>query len=181
VLHSGEPRVKLLRNPTEAICVLFTGEYEYQIDAKQRMAIPAEIRSRMSPEDEGEALYLVPGANGALWLWPERTFERLASAMEGSLLPGEEMMDLEELLFPQSRRLEIDKAGRVRLPEQMLAEYGLGQTVVILGMKDHLELRDPQQWKALRQQKLAKQAEIMRRARQALAGQNPIGGKQDRP
>ena len=161
--------------------MLFTGEYEHQIDAKQRMAIPAEVRSRMSSETDGDALYLVPGANGALWLWPEKTFERMASAMEASLLPGEEMMEFEELMFPQSRRLEIDKAGRVRLPEQMLAEFGLGQTVVILGMKDHLELRDPQQWKTLRQQKLAKQAEIMRRARQALAGQNATGGKQDRP
>jgi len=160
--------------------VLFTGEHEHTIDAKQRLAIPAEVRSRMHPELHGEALYLVPGANGALWLWPERTFERMASAMEQTLLPGEEMMEYEELLFPQSRRLEIDKAGRIRLPEQMLAEFGLGQTVIILGVKDHLELRDPAQWKAQRRQKLAKQADIMLRARAALKKHLP-GGKQDSP
>ena len=72
----------MLGNPTEAICVLFTGEYEHQIDAKQRMAIPAEVRSRMSSETDGDALYLVPGANGALWLWPEKTFERMASVVD---------------------------------------------------------------------------------------------------
>lgn len=160
--------------------MLFTGDYEHTIDAKQRLAIPSEIRSRMSPEVHGESLYLVPGANGALWLWPEKTFERMASAMEQSLLPGEEMMEFEELMFPQSRRLEIDKAGRVRIPESMLAEYGLGQTVVILGMKDHLELRDPAQWKTQRQQRLAKQAEIMVRAREAL-GRNLRGGSKDGP
>jgi MraZ protein len=160
--------------------VLFTGDYEHTIDAKQRLAIPSEIRSRMSPELQGEAFYVVPGANGSLWLWPERTFERMASAMEQSLVPGEEMMEFEELLFPQSRRLEVDKAGRVRIPEQMLQEYGLGQTVVILGMKDHLELRDPEQWKTQRQQRMAKQAEIMVRAREAL-GRNLLGGQKDSP
>ena len=160
--------------------MLFTGEYEHQIDAKQRLAIPADIRARMSTELHGEAMYLVPGANGALWLWPELTFERMASAIEQSLLPGDEMMEFEELLFPQSRRLEIDKAGRIRIPEQMLAEYSLGETVIILGVRDHLELRDPKQWKAQREQKIAKQADIMLRARQALNKQSS-GGKNDRP
>jgi MraZ protein len=148
--------------------VLFTGEYEHTIDSKQRLAIPAEIRSRMTPDIHGEAFYVVPGANGSLWLWPERTFERMTSAIENSLLPGEEMMEFEELMFPQSKLLDMDKAGRVRIPEQMLREFGLGETVTILGMKDHLELRDPQQWKSQRQQSIAKRKEIMVRARQAL-------------
>ena len=161
--------------------MLFTGEYEHTIDAKQRLAIPAEVRARMSPDLHGDAFYLVPGANGTLWLWPERTFERMASAMEESILPQQEMMELEELLFPRARRLEIDKAGRVRLPDQMLSEFGLGENVIILGVKDHLELRDPQQWKAQRQQKLSKQADIMLRARQALKRHPPDGGQKDSP
>ena len=160
--------------------MLFTGEYEHTIDAKQRLAIPAEIRSRLNPELHGEDFYIVPGANGALWLWPERTFERMASAMEHSLLPGEEMMEFEELMFPQSKRLEVDKAGRIRIPDQMLEEFGLGQTITILGMKDHLELRDPKQWQAQRQQTLAKRKEIMVRARLALK-KDLDGGEKEGP
>lgn len=160
--------------------MLFTGEYLHTIDAKQRLAIPAEIRSRLTPELHGDAFYMVPGANGSLWLWPERTFEQMASAMEQSLIPGEEMMEFEELLFPQSKRLELDKAGRVRIPEQMLEEFGLGQTIVILGMKDHLELRDPQQWQSQRMQSLAKRKEIMVRARLALR-KDLDGGEKERP
>lgn len=162
--------------------MLFTGEYEHTIDSKLRMAIPAEFRSHLEPDTLGSAFYLSPGPNGALWLWPERTFERLAGAMSSSLLPAEELMEFEELLYSQSRRLELDKAGRVRLHEQLLTEAGLGKQVVILGVKDHLELRDPEQWKMQRQQKLAKQSEIMLRARQAMStisGQGEAGGKKD--
>lgn len=161
--------------------MLFTGEYEHTIDAKQRLAIPAEIRDALDPDLHGEALYLVLGANGALWIWPERTFEQMASALEHSLVPAEEMMEFEELLFSQATRLEIDKAGRVHLPERMLQQAGLGNTVTILGVKDHLELRDPEQWKSQRQQKLAKQMEIMMRARQALGESTSGGGKKAGP
>ncbi len=157
--------------------MLFTGEYEHTIDAKQRMAIPAEFRSRMEPETLGIAFYLSPGPNGALWLWPEKTFEQLAGAMSSSLLPAEELMEFEELLYSQSRRMELDKTGRVRLPERMLREAGLGSQVIVLGVKDHLELRDPEQWNTQRQQKLAKQSEIMLRARRAMMQQGSAKGE----
>jgi DNA-binding transcriptional regulator/RsmH inhibitor MraZ len=71
--------------------------------------------------------------------------------------------------------LELDKAGRVNVPDRMLQQAGLGNTVTILGVKDHLELRDPQQWKAQRELRLAKQMDIMMRARQAL-GESTLGG-----
>lgn len=163
--------------------MLFTGEYEHTIDPKQRLAIPAEIRGQLAVEKHTEVLYLVPGVNGTLWLWPERTFERMTSAAEATLLPGDEMMEFEELVFPRSRRLELDKAGRVRIPQEMLAEFGLGEAVVILGMKDHLELRDPVEWKQQRLQNVAKRREIMLRAREALKSSTSLngGGQKDHP
>jgi MraZ protein len=146
--------------------VLFTGEHEHTIDAKQRLAIPAEIRSRLG---ESPVFYVVPGPNGALWMWPEATFEAMAGALEQSLLPGEEVMEFEELLFSQAARIEADKAGRVRVPERLLRLASIETQVTVLGVKDHLELRDPAEWAARRTDKLAKQGEIMLRARRALA------------
>lgn len=161
--------------------MLFTGEYEHTIDAKQRLAIPAEVRSRLDPELHGHGFYAVPGPNGALWLWPALTFEQMAGAMEQSLLPGEEMMEFEELLFSQAARVELDKAGRVRLPERLTQFAGLGQTVVILGVKDHLELRDAGAWQSRRREKLSKHGEIVLRARRALTEQQRQQPKEGRP
>ena len=164
--------------------MLFTGEYEHTFDTKQRLAIPADIRGQLEAEQHGEILYLAPGANGALWLWPEHVFERMTSAAEGTLLPGDEVMQFDELMFPYTRRLEIDKNGRVRIPQDMLGEFGLDQTVIILGMRDHLELREPQQWKRQRQDNLAKRREIMQRARESLKSGSITtngGGQKDHP
>jgi len=151
--------------------VLFTGEYEHNIDAKQRLAIPSDLRGRLDPEVHGVAFYIAPGQAGALWLWPERTFEEMALATEQSLVPDEEMLEYEQLLYSQAARVELDKAGRVRIPERMIRIAGLGPKVVVLGVKDHLEVRDPEHWDQLREQKLAQQAEIMLRARRALQKQ----------
>ncbi len=151
--------------------MLFTGEYEYTIDAKQRLAIPAEIRSRLNPDRDGLAFYVTAGPNDALWLWPERTFERMAGAIEASLLPAQEMMEFDEITFPTARRLELDKTGRVRLPKPMLEAAGIQSKVVILGVRDHLELRDPGQWEQRRLEQQADRPKIFHRARQILIEQ----------
>jgi MraZ protein len=151
--------------------VLFTGEYKHNIDAKQRLAIPSDLRSRLDSQVHGDAFYIAPGQMGALWLWPERTFEAMALATEQSLVPDEEMLEYEQLLYSQAARVELDKAGRVRIPERMIRIADLGSKVVVLGVKDHLEVRDPDRWELLREEKLAQQSEIMLRARRALQKQ----------
>lgn len=148
--------------------MLFTGEYEHTVDAKGRLAIPSEIRNRLDPAVHGRGLYLAPGPSDALWLWPAKTFERMAAASEASLLPDEDLLEFEELLYSQSTHVELDSAGRIRIPERLLNMAQLGSSVVLLGVKDHLELRDPQRWASQRDTRLAQQADIMVRARQAM-------------
>ncbi len=80
--------------------MLFTGEFDHTIDAKGRMAIPSEIRSRMTREEDGEAFYLTIGSNRALRLYPEKGFERLAAMIEEGLVTDEAVQEFDQLLFP---------------------------------------------------------------------------------
>ena len=119
---------------------MFLGEYEHNLDQKQRLAIPAEIRDSMSKELHGEAFVAAPGANGALWLWPEKKFEEQADRLESGLVTQEEVVRFNRDLFPRSARVPFDSAGRVRIPDRLLNDFGLSGQVVILGVRDHLEL-----------------------------------------
>lgn len=110
-------------------------------------------------------VYASPGAAGCICLWPEKTFEALSNNFEQSLLPNEDLMEFEQILFSQSRRLEIDKAGRIRLPEFLLEFAGISSQAVVIGVRDRLELRDPERWQASLSEKLAKLPEILNRAR----------------
>ncbi len=128
--------------------MLFLGEYEHTIDAKKRLAVPAEIRDVLDPKEHGEGFVIVPGANGLLWLWPERTFDRIAESFGGAFIPSPDRARFEQRIFSKAARLPLDAAGRVRLPERLLSEFGLGSNVVILGVGHHLELCDADAWRS---------------------------------
>ena len=144
--------------------MLFTGAYEHSIDAKNRLAIPAPIRHQLSSGDTSPAFYMHIGQNGSMWLWPERTFEKLAGDVEPTLTPSRHVEDFDEVTFPLTHRAELDSAGRVTIPEFMLAEAGLTTKVVILGMRHHLEIRDPEQWQQRVRQQGPRRSEIASQA-----------------
>ena len=145
--------------------MLFTGKPELSVDAKQRLAIPAKTRTMLEQARVGNALYIIWGANGVLWLWPERTFEDIAGEIEPTLTPAAEQMDFDELTFPETQRLDIDSAGRIRLPQELLEEAGLGSRVLLVGVRHHLEIWDPDAWAAQHREKVARRTEIAQRMR----------------
>ncbi len=146
-------------------CVLFTGKPELSVDSKQRLAIPAKTRAMLEQARVGNALYIIWGANGVLWLWPERTFEDIAGEIAPTLTPAVEQMDFDELTFPETQRLDIDSAGRIRLPQELLEEAGLGSRVLLVGVRHHLEIWDPDAWAAQYREKVARRPEIAQRLR----------------
>jgi MraZ protein len=149
--------------------VLFLGEYEHVIDAKQRLAIPAEVRDVFNPEQHGSAFIAVPGGDGSLWLWPERTFHSVARELQGSMLGDKDLGAYERRIFSQSARIPMDSAGRVRIPERLLKDHGLSGKAMVLGVGDHLEVFSPEQWSQDREKLEPVRSDIWNRARQNVA------------
>jgi len=156
--------------------LLFTGKDELTIDAKHRLAIPAKVRAKLDPQRVGAGFYGLVGPNGAIWLWPERTFEQMAGEIEATLAPHRAVMDFDEVTFPDAEHLEIDGAGRVRVPGEMLAAAELGSRVLVLGMRNHLEVWDPDRWRQRHAEKSTSREEIVERAG-PLLGHGPDKGK----
>ena len=156
--------------------MVFTGTYEHTIDSKNRLAIPAEVRSQMQREvaDGGESgagtigLYVTLGEGGTLNLYTERGFERRAEELDDSELEPTQLLAYERLLFSLAQRVEMDKQGRVRLPESLLKRTSLGTDVVLLGVKDRLEIRDRDAWQAYVEELLKAQPDLLMNPRQAM-------------
>jgi len=143
--------------------VLFTGEYEHTIDAKNRLAIPADIRGRWRSERDGGAWFAVPWVGGVIRLYTERAFEDRAASGRLTLTPEEDEAELQATLFGLTARVEMDSAGRVRFPDDMLALVGLGSEVVLIGAGDRLEVRERSAWRAGRRDRLAQMPDLMAR------------------
>lgn len=153
--------------------MVFTGTYEHSIDSKNRLAIPAEIRGQVQREagvTEGEPVYLYVtlGDDQALSLYTEQGFEQRARELDNSELDAEELLAYERLLFSLARRVELDRQGRVRLPDNLLKQTGLESEVVLLGVKDHLEVRSRAAWQAHVQEVLRAAPQILMNPRRAM-------------
>jgi MraZ protein len=165
--------------------LVFTGTYEHTIDAKNRLAIPAEVRAllRRQPQAGGEplALYVTRGEGQTLCLYTEAGFEQRAAELDKSELETEQLLAYERVMFSLTRRVELDEQGRVRLPDQLLKMVALPQDVVLLGVKDHLEIRGRDAWYQDMNQTLAQQPQLLMNFRRAMrapagGGAGPAGG-----
>ncbi len=153
------------------IALVFTGTYEHTIDAKKRLAIPSDVRSLLhngDDEDQPASLYVVLGEGQALCLYTEGGFEQRAAELDHSQLDADQLLTYERLLFSLAKRVELDKQGRIRLPENLLTMANLESDVVLIGVKDHLEVRDRETWLSHVKQMLEMQPQILMNPRRAM-------------
>lgn len=146
--------------------MVFTGTYEHSIDAKNRLAVPAEVRAEIAREPGFDAngpvvLFVTLGEGDSLSLYTQREFEKRAEALEHSERDAEELLEYERLVFSLANRVELDGQGRVRLPDNLLEMTGLKGDVTLIGARDHLEIRDRAKWKAYLAESLAKRAKVL--------------------
>ena len=153
--------------------MVFTGTFEHTIDAKNRLAIPSEIRASL--RDSGDPsrpervhLYVTLGEGNALCLYTEQGFEQRAIELDNSELEADQLLAYERIFFSLARRVEVDKQGRIRLPESILKMTDLSPEVVLIGVKDHIEIRDRQTWQTHVQQLLSASPQILMNPRRAM-------------
>ncbi len=119
----------------------FTGQFERSIDAKNRVQIPSQLRAAIDAERDGAGLYVSLGeCPGSLWVLTERGFEALAERMATETMADERSGHFERQFYSSTQFIDIDKQGRVVLPERLVRKARLGTEVTILGCKSRFEL-----------------------------------------
>jgi len=128
--------------------MVLTGRYDHVIDEKGRLAIPSQIRNQMNPDTYGSGFYLVQETK-YLQLIPERLFEALANQQVTGLLPSDEDALASRALYSLSTRLDLDKQGRVMIPDGLmadseqpdpLAQKTIKREVTLVGNRDRIEI-----------------------------------------
>jgi MraZ protein len=126
--------------------VLFTSTYIHSLDAKRRLAIPAQWRARLDPTVHGARIMVSPGSGGRLCLWTEKEFELQAEPFRSGLVNDAAAARRATILFSNSDALEVDTAGRIRIPDRLLDLFKLEDKVVLLGVGNHIELVSASQY-----------------------------------
>lgn len=128
--------------------MLFVGNSEHTIDAKQRLAVPAKFRAGWDTQKDGTAWFCIPWPTGHLRLYTEGQFKEMAEAQQSSLTPAEEEAGLDTTLYGLAERLEMDSTGRITIPKTHLEMAGISSEVVVVGARARLEIHDKSRWAA---------------------------------
>ena len=126
--------------------MLLTGTFERNVDVKHRLALPKPMRDSFRGEPNASLLYLAPGTDGTLALYPETSFESLAEKLSNASPNAVEVRSYSRLFFARVQRVEIDKSGRIRIPKELAELAAITKEVVLVGVRDHIELWDKQNW-----------------------------------
>jgi MraZ protein len=159
--------------------MIYTGTYELAVDPKNRLSIPANIRAQMDPEKDGTRLYLVPGVRkGTLALYADRYFERYAEEYHASLIANDEKEDFEQVFYAMATMLDIDKQGRVVLPQRVMEYAGIGRKVTLAGQRDHMVVWNRDRFDEFMQDNWSRYPDLLRQARLKTELSKTNGGPQ---
>jgi MraZ protein len=122
--------------------MLLTGTHPRTLDDKKRVALPKRVREQLG---EPATLFVTPGPEQCLWLYTQAGLEQLADKLDRS--GDAEARVFRRLYFAQTESVDVDRAGRVLVPERLVQFAGIRHEVVLLGVRDHLELWDAARWR----------------------------------
>jgi MraZ protein len=125
--------------------MLLTGNFLRVLDDKQRLAIPRRMRDALGLS-ANPVVYLAPGTDGSLALYPEETFSRLAMQLDQGSPTRADVRAFSRLFYAQAQCVEIDRQGRLRIPQELFQLASLSKEIVLLGVRDHIEIWDAQRW-----------------------------------
>lgn len=148
--------------------LLLTGEYEHVVDAKSRVLISNKLRNQIDADEHGSNFYLVFGANGILCLYPERYFEQIALAMAPESRAPDETVTFERISFALASKAELDRQGRLLLNERLRKRAGLKDHITLVGVRDHIELWNSEDWEQYLADHMAEYQQQMLQARQVV-------------
>jgi MraZ protein len=121
-------------------------EYLSTLDDKGRISLPARFRAAI----DVNRLILTKGISRSIWVFLPEKWEVFSHKQieDSSKLSLTNKIMVEHQFIAPKADMEIDKAGRIAIP-QSLREYAcLDRDCKILELVDHLEIWDSEQYKS---------------------------------
>jgi len=120
---------------------VFTGEYRHAVDVKGRIAVPARFRAQL----DGGAV-VARWLDTCLAIFPMAAWEELSAKVGRLPVTDPNARLLQRQLFSGAFETELDRQGRVLVPQGLRAFAGLEDEAMVLGSRDHAEIWAPARW-----------------------------------
>ena len=120
---------------------MFIGEYTHNLDEKGRIAIPAKFRNQLKSN-----AVITHGLDNCLFLYTKAEWAKLAEKLSALPISQANSRAFSRLMLAGAMDVEVDKQGRVIIPEYLRRFAGLKKEVVLAGLYSRVEVWDSEAW-----------------------------------
>lgn len=119
---------------------MFMGEYNYTIDDKGRLTIPAKMRDQL-----GHDFIITRGLDKCLFVYPKEEWNNVINKYK-ELPNTKDARNFMRFFLSGATQNEFDKQGRINIANSLIKYANLNKECVIIGVNDRLEIWDKESW-----------------------------------
>jgi MraZ protein len=120
---------------------MFMGEYQHSLDEKGRMIIPAKFRDAL-----GQSFVITRGLDRCLFIYPMEEWSLLEQKLKALPLMKSDARAFTRFFFSGATECELDKQGRVNIPNNLREHAELDKDAVVIGVSNRVEVWSKEKW-----------------------------------
>lgn len=120
----------------------FKGSYEYSVDTKGRINIPAKLRKYVSPE-ANDTFVVTRGYEQCLFVYPLDEWNKLEQSIRELSSTNPKHRFFTRTLLENATEAQLDGQARIPIPRELLRLAAIDNEVLILGVLERIEVWNP--------------------------------------
>ena len=126
---------------------MFSGRYEYSIDDKSRVSIPAKFREVLSTNHD--ARLILTNLDGCIVAYPYQEWLAIQEKVSQAGPIRKEARAFLRYFYSGASECPIDKLGRILIPQSLKTDAHIQKNVVIIGVGNKIEVWAKEKWEEL--------------------------------
>lgn len=116
---------------------MYLGRYYHSLEDKGRVSLPKKFR-----ENTTQRFVITRGLDGGLFLYPSDHWEKIVTQLSIRTFTKKKNRDLIRLITNDAQEVELDRLGRILIPDYLRKFARLQKDVVVIGSLHHIEIWD---------------------------------------
>ena len=120
---------------------MLLGEYRHNVDVKGRVSVPSKFRG-----DLGQSFVVTKGLDNCLFMYSKNEWKTFENKLKQLPLTNQDARSFMRFFFAGATECEVDKQGRINIPQNLREYANIQKDVVIVGVSTRAEIWDSNNW-----------------------------------
>jgi MraZ protein len=120
---------------------MFLGQYQHNLDEKGRLMIPVRYRELLAA-----GAFIMQGFDRCLMVMTDSHFQKVYERINAMNMADPNARLLRRLILSTAYPVEIDKVGRILVPQMLRQVNGLDGEAIVAGQGEYFEVWNPLEW-----------------------------------